>query len=513
MSADHIFAAQSEKAVVHVYNREKGNQEAIVPFPVRIHSITLAAQETVLVLGTEDGSVLLWETCTGRQIATPQSHLKPVTALAVDLSSNYLLSGSADSNVLVWSLVELLSFPSSSYSHKETHSPRHVLSAHRSAITSVITGYSASFLNIAVSSSKDKTAILWDYHSGDSLRTFLLSYTPLCLAIDPANRAFYVGFDDGSVQRVDFYPSKITTATSSINEPTSVPISLQSPTRWKISSSDVGETLSLSLSYDSTTLLSGHSSGKILAWDVADGHALPPLADYMGAPITNLISLPPTGIPNQSTARLKIVSIVKPRPHEPFSSPTNQITGSYTFNAQFPTFVPSTDGETMESGIQTALNNPGFPAALLAEGIAQLASWNPNSFSSRPTGAHTAHGEDDYVALDGAADQDFSEEISLLKEQVAYLKRLQHVSNAQIRSLTEERTRTQRQEEKTRERRLRKMKRREVTANEQWMALSVQGKQRNDKEVNRENLVVGEAEEDSLSGTSSSSLESSSGEE
>ncbi len=510
MSADHIFAAQSEKAVVHVYNREKGNQEAIVPFPVRIHSITLAAQETVLVLGTEDGSVLLWETCTGRQIATPQSHLKPVTALAVDLSSNYLLSGSADSNVLVWSLVELLSFPSSSYSHKETHSPRHVLSAHRSAITSVITGYSASFLNIAVSSSKDKTAILWDYHSGDSLRTFLLSYTPLCLAIDPANRAFYVGFDDGSVQRVDFYPSKITTATSSINEPTSVPISLQSPTRWKISSSDVGETLSLSLSYDSTTLLSGHSSGKILAWDVSDGRALPPLADYIGAPITNLISLPPTGFPNHTKARLIIASIVKPRPHEPFSSPTNQLTGSYTFTAQFSSIVPLTDGGKTESDIQTALNNPGFPAALLAEGIAQLASWNPNSFSSRPTAAHTAHGEDDYVALDGASDQDFGGELTLLKEQVAHLKQLQHVSNAQIKSLTEERTRTQRQEERTMEKRLRKIKRREVRANREWMALSVHG---NEQEMNGENFVVGEAEEDSLSETSSSSLESSSGEE
>lgn len=61
ISSTHIFAAQTEKAIVHVYSREKGNQEAIVPFPERIHSIALAAQDTVLLLGTESGRVLAWE--------------------------------------------------------------------------------------------------------------------------------------------------------------------------------------------------------------------------------------------------------------------------------------------------------------------------------------------------------------------------------------------------------------------------------------------------------------------
>jgi pre-rRNA-processing protein IPI3 len=61
VSGSHIFAAQSDKAIVHVYSREKGNQEAIVPFPERIHSIALAAQDAVLLLGTESGRVLAWE--------------------------------------------------------------------------------------------------------------------------------------------------------------------------------------------------------------------------------------------------------------------------------------------------------------------------------------------------------------------------------------------------------------------------------------------------------------------
>jgi hypothetical protein len=61
VSSSHIFAAQAEKAVVHVYSREKANQEAIVPFPERIHSIALAANDTVLLLGTASGRILGWE--------------------------------------------------------------------------------------------------------------------------------------------------------------------------------------------------------------------------------------------------------------------------------------------------------------------------------------------------------------------------------------------------------------------------------------------------------------------
>lgn len=82
ISSTHIFAAQTEKAIVHVYSREKGNQEAIVPFPERIHSIALAAQDTVLLLGAESGRVLAWEV----------SHASdPVHRVAVLMDSTDLL--------------------------------------------------------------------------------------------------------------------------------------------------------------------------------------------------------------------------------------------------------------------------------------------------------------------------------------------------------------------------------------------------------------------------------------
>ena len=59
-NSTHIFAAQADKAVVHVYSRERGNQEALISFPERLHSLTLVG-DGVLVLGTAEGRIILWE--------------------------------------------------------------------------------------------------------------------------------------------------------------------------------------------------------------------------------------------------------------------------------------------------------------------------------------------------------------------------------------------------------------------------------------------------------------------
>lgn len=59
VSDTHVFAAQHEKAYVHVYSRVRGNQEAFVAFPERIRCVALAGG--VLVIGTVEGRIMLWE--------------------------------------------------------------------------------------------------------------------------------------------------------------------------------------------------------------------------------------------------------------------------------------------------------------------------------------------------------------------------------------------------------------------------------------------------------------------
>lgn len=61
VSNTHVFSAQHEKSTVHVYTRAKGTHEVTVTFQERIKTITLFGQ--ILVLGTDQGRVILWEVC------------------------------------------------------------------------------------------------------------------------------------------------------------------------------------------------------------------------------------------------------------------------------------------------------------------------------------------------------------------------------------------------------------------------------------------------------------------
>ena len=204
VGSSYIFAAQAEKAVVHVYSREKGSQEAIVPFTERITCITLACNETVLVLGTADGVIFLWDITSGRQLTTTRAHLQAVTVLAVEPSGNFLLSASKDSTVHLWAIPALLSF---THVGTQALSPVDTFTSHRTEICALTLGHSTSFCNIAVSASKDKICYLWDYHTNSVLRTYLLPSIPTCLALDAIDRAVYTGYEDGSVQQLALYES------------------------------------------------------------------------------------------------------------------------------------------------------------------------------------------------------------------------------------------------------------------------------------------------------------------
>ncbi|KAL9101027.1 MAG: hypothetical protein Q9163_003669 [Psora crenata] len=380
----HVFAAQADKAVVHVYNRERNNQEAIVPFPERIHSIALAGEQNgagILLLGAEGGRLILWELGTGRQVSTPQHHLQPVTCLAVDLSSNIALSGSEDALIHAWSLLSLLSFSASSNDSGQDLplSPFRSLSTHRAPLTSVAFGHSKSKQNIAVSTSKDRTCVVWDYLTGTALHTFLLISTPLCLALDPADRAAYVGYEDGSIQLIDFYKQSAATRPLYDLSQQSVPLQPLPADRWTISNDLSAATHCLQVSYDGTVILSGHQDGKVHTWDVARGSYKQQIADF-GAPVTNLALLSPSGFLQVKRSPLKLHHVVKPR-YEDFGHGIHASRGlpqNYNFVAQLTTNIDPPNSR--DSGLfREALAHSSFPMSLLEQSLADIASQGSNT--------------------------------------------------------------------------------------------------------------------------------------
>lgn len=441
LSPSHIYAGQDGKAVVHIYNRAKGNHEATVPLPSKIHAIALAAQDSILAAGLGDGSILLWELQTGRLTQTPPLHLQPVRSLLADPSSNWLISASADSTVLIWALADLLALSSSSRDTESPHQPRHTLTAHRAAITALALGHSRGTRNLLASASRDKTIILWDLHLGTQLRTYLVPSVPQALAFDPADRALFAAYDDGRVQVLDLmhdYPAVSSSATQPTARPASAsaltpsstitPVQPPPVTFLRSPTPEPDVALCLAVSYDATTLVTGHASGSIRSWSVAERRFASTLAEYPSAPITNLVSLPPSGFPHPLLDTDS--GFVKPKVHEAFSGARGVLTASYALHAQLtgrskaPARVSrSPPRQRHGSEFETALWSVGLPSDLLSTSLA----FPTSAEAAVDQGASRDGDGDNFMRLDGGSapkSEETEKEVRELRHANRFLMRI-----------------------------------------------------------------------------------------
>lgn len=379
-----------------------------------------------------------------------------MTVLAPDSTSNFLLSGSEDSNIHVWALSTILSFSSSSYSG-DIHdglstsaqtSPRHTLSNHHGPITGLVTGHFNSASNIAVSASKDGSCIVWDYQAGHLLRTFVFASPPVSLALDPCDRAFYAGHEDGTVQLVDFFkPSSVITNPLFDESLQMMPTQAPASDLWAAPSQNLGPTRCLDVVYEGNYVLSGHESGKVCLWDVASGKYVKQLADH-GAAVTNLVMLPPTGFSTGPGPKLTVYQVVKPR-YESTLSSSSAAAGSgqvvplnYSVTAQFTSTIPSSSQPT--STEEEAFHHPALPKSYLAASLASLASSinGPNLAAAAATTSQ-------------AGDEDLKRQVSELQTTLDDLrathrltwKKMVEMRMEKIRWEKEERTRRERRKE------------------------------------------------------------------
>jgi pre-rRNA-processing protein IPI3 len=276
------------------------------------------------------------------------------------------------------------------------------------------------------------------------MRTYLLPDVPTAAVLDPADRGFYVAYEDGSLQTIDFYDeSQHATASDILRDRSQShrPLQPSPKTRYNAESQKLGGALSLSLSWDSTTLISGHVSGKVASWDIASRNYVSTLTSLPG-PVTNLQFLAPAGFPNTTEPKFSISTVVKPKQDSGLSSvATGLVPPNYNLNMQFtsrvsvPT-ISATEKKTAEkTTFEEALTHPSFPLSMLEESLAELESWNVQPKSKVAPAA-------DFLALDAADDAAHGngneEEVLELKSQLASLQRIQKVTFQQLSELREE---------------------------------------------------------------------------
>ena len=280
----------------------------------------------------------------------------------------------------MWSIPTLLPPSASTRTDDGQHlpySPLRSLSGHSNAITAIVAGHSFSRNNIAVSAANDNKCVIWDYAKGELMHTFLLPTSPLCLALDPADRAVYAGYEDGSVQFLDFY------AQGGLNQQLYDPVAKVTPShpppaaRWPAQHQPGSKILCIQVNHDGTSLISGHEDGKIHAWDAGRGRYGKLMAD-LSAPITNLRMLKPSGFPKSNSTDVKLHNVMKPR-YGIFANGDNGNIGgvppNFTFTAQLASNIPHPWSDN-SNPFHEALRHPSFPSSLLDEAINDFTAWH-----------------------------------------------------------------------------------------------------------------------------------------
>ena len=302
-------------------------------------------------------------------------------------------------------------------------------------------GHSRTSGNIAISGSQDGWVCVWDYERGTLLRTYILDSSPSVLILDPLDLGFYTGFENGLIQHVQFHEDIVSEDTLRQQSERHDLVQPDPSTLWRDPGQTLGAVLSLALGWDTTLLLSGHASGKIAIWSVANGNFESVLTALPG-PVTNLLLLPPTGLPSAQEPPVRIHTVQKPKV-EINAFDEGKVQGNYSITVQLAGRLPSSskqgsswDGKH-KTEFQQALTHPSFPQHMLDDGIAELASWGQESSRNRV--------DDDFMALDEPSDMNndnpsaaLEQQNEELRKQIASMQRIQKVTFKQLQELREQ---------------------------------------------------------------------------
>ena len=215
-------------------------------------------------------------------------------------------------------------------------------------------------------------------------------------------------------------------------------------TRFGAESQKLGEALSMSVSWDGTTLISGHASGKVAAWDIAKSNYLSTLANLPG-PVSNLRFLRPTGFLSTDEPSFKVHTIIKPKQDAGLTgSSSGLVPPHYNLSMQFtgkmntPSISATEKRSAKTSSFAEALTHSSFPASMLEESLSELDTWAPASKGNNDPAAAVTTLSRSQDAESASVSNDSQAEVKELKKQLASLQRIQKVTFAQLSELREE---------------------------------------------------------------------------
>ncbi|KDP41720.1 hypothetical protein JCGZ_16127 [Jatropha curcas] len=198
----HRFLASSQLRDSHassgsiLYWSWSKPQVEVKSFPEEpIRPLAANSEGSYIVGGGLSGNIYLWEVATGRLLKKWRAHYRAVTCLVFTEDDSFLVSGSEDGSVRVWSLLMIFDdYQTQQASHLYDYS----FSEHTLSVTDLVTGYGGGNA-IVVSASEDRTCKVWSLSKGILLRTVVFPSIIDAIVLDPGEHVFYAGSRDGKI--------------------------------------------------------------------------------------------------------------------------------------------------------------------------------------------------------------------------------------------------------------------------------------------------------------------------
>ncbi|XP_010930146.1 protein ROOT INITIATION DEFECTIVE 3 isoform X1 [Elaeis guineensis] len=163
--------------------------EAIGPIASSKDGIYLAG-------GAPSGNVYIWEVPSGRLLKNWHAHQKSTSCLTFFPDDSFLISGSEDGIICVWSMISVLDVADPQAC--QSFSPFHIWSEHGSSITGLSPVCDGANL-LLISSSLDGTCKVWDLILGRVLQTHVFSGAVTAMVVDPGEQLLFSGNEDGRI--------------------------------------------------------------------------------------------------------------------------------------------------------------------------------------------------------------------------------------------------------------------------------------------------------------------------
>jgi WD40 repeat protein len=147
------IASCSNDNTVHIWDTQTGRKLARLDgHTSTVRSVVFSPDETRIASGSEDNTVRIWDTQTGRQLALLEGHTDAVRSVAFSPDGTCIASGSDDKTVRIWDA--------------QTGGQLALLEGHTDEVWSVV--FSPDGTRIA-SGSYDNTVRIWDTQTGGQL--------------------------------------------------------------------------------------------------------------------------------------------------------------------------------------------------------------------------------------------------------------------------------------------------------------------------------------------------------